>query len=368
MASNQSPALRPDYVNEGQFVAFPLAITDETIPLPPDASLITNLAVAPNGRVVYGATCGSACHVFAAFFKGASGGVLDLGAVHGAVDVPVLRHWTAKDDRHDVLLAGANLPAGFLIIRQPVPQIRDVIQEPWYGHGGRETVFTSSSGRLLDAELLGDGRLLCLTTAGLVEVDLRDGRQRRVAETGCCAGKAARLGRVSGRCYWIDDELRIASIALDRLDRGIERGRKLPCGRPMIGWLPDHRGNLVVADDRGSIYRFSPESGEVAYVATAVLPEIQCMACLPDGRLYGLCGTGIGHFFRCDLNSGKTEALGAVATAVGGNKRYGFEFACAAVSRDGTIFFGETERGGNLWAYFPPVNANGSGTEDMAKA
>ena len=78
--------LRPGFVEEGQFIALPLQLTDETLPIDPDASSITHLAVTACGQRVIGATEGTACHLFAAYFKAATGGVVDLGAIGGATD------------------------------------------------------------------------------------------------------------------------------------------------------------------------------------------------------------------------------------------------------------------------------------------
>ena len=60
-------------MSEGQFLALPLAVNDESLPIDPDESWITALAVSSCGRRVYGATRGAACHLFVAYFKGAAG-------------------------------------------------------------------------------------------------------------------------------------------------------------------------------------------------------------------------------------------------------------------------------------------------------
>jgi len=44
-----------------------------------------------------------------------------------------------------------------------------------------------------------------------------------------------------------------------------------------------------------------------------------------------------------------------VAISVLNRRRYGYEFSCAVTNRDGEIYFGENDRGGHLWVYFPTI-------------
>jgi len=46
--------------------------------------------------------------------------------------------------------------------------------------------------------------------------------------------------------------------------------------------------------------------------------------------------------------------LGA-ASATLPAKRYGMAFSCAVVGKGGEIYFGEDDRGGHLWTYFPTI-------------
>lgn len=347
--------LRPNYVDEGQFFAFPLEMPGESLAIDPEASWITTLAASPDGKVVFGATKGSACHLFAAYFKGAGGGVLDLGAVSQATSIPALIPQAAGKEGGPVVLAAINRQKGFAIMNQPTPNMRDMIQEPGYLHAGPSCVYHADSGCLLDAICTDSQRLVCLTTQGLIAVDLSKGNARSIDAAGSTASGSAKLVRIGPCCYWLDDQGIIRGIELSSPEKITAGPARWPGRRPVTALMADGRGGAVAADELGDIYRFEPGTAEIRRVGRAVLPEVQCMACLPDGRVYGMAGREMGHFFRCNLATGSTVALGAVASALGAARRYAFAFSCAAVSVDGTIFFGEYDRGGHLWAYYPPL-------------
>ena len=86
-----------------------------------------------------------------------------------------------------------------------------------------------------------------------------------------------------------------------------------------------------------------------------MLPDVQCMCILPDGRLFGVCGQEIGYFFKFDLTSCEVEDLGAIASSLE-SRRYGFEFSTMFTGQNGEIYMGEVDRGGHLWLYFPADN------------
>ncbi|MDX9982317.1 MAG: hypothetical protein RBU25_20015, partial [Lentisphaeria bacterium] len=113
-------------------------------------------------------------------------------------------------------------------------------------------------------------------------------------------------------------------------------------------------GNTLLAAADGVLFDLDPARNEGELIGRAPLPEVQCLAGLPDGRAYGVCGRGIGHVFRVDREPARCVALGAAATAVGAH-RYGFSFSRAATTTEGVIFLGEHDRSGHLWAYYPPL-------------
>jgi len=78
---------------------------------------------------------------------------------------------------------------------------------------------------------------------------------------------------------------------------------------------------------------------------------------IPDGRLFGFCGTEIANLFCCDTTSDSVSNLG-VAASVLEKRRYGYEFGDAVVGPQGEIVFGEDDNDGHLWLYFPKISAS----------
>jgi len=338
------------FVTEGRLVAVPLALPDETFAIPPDESHVTCLVESPDAMRVYGTTAGAACHVFVASHRGAAGGVLDLGVVPRARTVPCLVVETPRT-YGDTLLAGTNTDEGIAILRFHALFPRDTIQEPSYSVATFESVLTVPETVLHDAMRTDDGSLYCLTSQGVLLADVAQGRHRWLRQCDETVPGQKLVCVVAGTAHWFDAQGACWALDLDSgecTDTGLRISpdeRVVVCG---------FRNTLVHADAEGVIRQLDPESCQVRQVAGLFLPHVQCMAALPDGRLYGVCGDGIGHFFRCGLRTGDTVDLGAIVSVISA-RRYGFEFTCAITGRDGEIYLGETDRGGHLWLYFPPV-------------
>jgi hypothetical protein len=78
------------------------------------------------------------------------------------------------------------------------------------------------------------------------------------------------------------------------------------------------------------------------------------MAATLDGRLFGWCGEGIARMFCHDPAAGELRDVGC-GVSVLQRRRYGYQFAAAAVGRDGQLYFGEDDDLGHLWLYFPRI-------------
>jgi len=341
------PAVRGDYVEEGQLFAWPLCIPHECDAIPADSSLITALAVSGDGRVVWGATGGERCHLFAGCFKGAAGGILDLCELPGVIESPALLASPRGDSNE--CLAACTIQDGAALMRISFPVPRDVIQEPSLSGATPELVARWDGGDVFGMASFGDA-VMVLTTAGLFRMDMEQGNAELVAETR--SPKPVRGPVVlDASLHWLCEDMALATLT--------SKGDLLP-----LTLIPDAEGesllaarnkrDLIVVKPDGAFLRVDPSAGEIAPIAYSPLPGVQCLAPLHDGRIYGICGDGIGHFFRVDVESATSEALGAVATAVS-THRYGFTFSCCCVSAEGTIYLGEHDRGGHLWAYYPPL-------------
>ena len=349
------PPLCDDYVLEGQFFAWPLAVQGECEPIDPDSAHVCALAATPDGRLVWGATRGQHSHLFAACFKGASGGILDLGMLPEGTDAVHLLALPADhplaDSKSQTVLAAASSANGFSLWSQCFTVPRDAIQEPAFTHRQPKCLLEFTRGTCLGLTRL-ENTILCLTTQGLVELAVNPPHLAPVPrEANPESPPAGTLALLDNSAWWLDTNGRLC---------GATRDGAASKWKPYITDSPNDVlliagpfGNLLAALPDGTVLAANARDRHIEKAAVAPLPGVHCLAPLPDGRIYGLCGSGIGHFFRIDIQQQNCTALGAIATALG-NHRYAFTFACAEVTRDGVILFGEDDRGGHLWTYYPP--------------
>jgi len=345
------PELRADYVLEGQFFAWPLAVSGECEPIEPDSAQVCAIAPAADGRVIWGGTDGASAHVFAAHFKGAAGGVIDLGTVPDAFAIAAVLPIPAGHP----LAAGAYsalalawMGPGWELWRWQAPGPHDSVQEPGFGRPAPTRLAVGNDHEVIGLALFGD-RPVVWTDYRVVAIDA-DGCQDELAKypalTVC---PPVRLGDAY---WWLNEEGALVGLGLD----GVKRFAKLtvsPSEHPALcAW-----GDALLAASGGVLYDLDPARNHCEAIGQTPLPDVQCLDGLPDGRAYGVCGHGIGHVFRVDREPARCVALGAAATAVG-HHRYGFEFSQAVATVEGTIFLGEHDRGGYLWAYYPPIAAS----------
>lgn len=343
-------SLNQGFVTEGRFLAFPLAMPDETYPLPPDESRVTSLLVTADGLRVYGTTGGERCHVFVASHKGAAGGVLDLGVIPNATSLPCLL--PAADEGHgDPLMVGANTPQGFALYRFAAGLPQDTIQEPGFVQPDFEEAAREPDHVLVDANAGAGNEAWCLTDGGMLRLNPETGERHWL--DGGAPGRASRLVELSGgKLAWLDAKGTVHAV---HVASGDHESTDLGLPAPGAGSAFCAFGeSLVCADGEGLLRLIDLDGGTVREIGRTCLPHVQCLAALPDGRVYGACGTGIGHFFRAHLGNGNIADLGAIVSVVVA-KRYGFEFSCAVIGRDGEVCLGENDRGGHLWVYLPPV-------------
>lgn len=351
--------LKQSFVTEGYFVAFPLCLPDETYPIPPDESRISALVQTVDGLRVYGATGGERCHVFVGRHKGAAGGIVDLGVVPDATNVPCVMCLHSEGDT-DRVLAGVNEACGFTFARFTGRFPGDTIQEPGFPLPEFERVAEVQPGVLHDAVYCAD-QVWCLTDTGVFMLDPATATYARVAATQQATdGSAHRLVRVGdGGLCWFDLSGLLHHLRLGPAEH-MPSTFCVPGGARRVAVCP-WGDTLVCADQNGMLHGVELASMASRELVQLPLPDVQCMTALPDGRLYGMYGSGIGRLFKADLRTGTASDLGAVVAVIG-SKRYGFEFSCAITGSEGEVYLGESDRGGQLWLYWPPHSGFASGT------
>jgi outer membrane protein assembly factor BamB len=343
-------SMRRAYVREGTFVAHPLSFPDVSVRVDPDASHITALAPTPSGAIL--GTSGTAAHVCQASLKPPAGYVYDYGALPGATETAGVGR-VRREEMAPFGWAAASGQRGGAVHRFTLTGYGgDGIQEWGFRPPEVETVWRCDGEALLDAkQQAGTTRLFCLTESRLVCIDLESGEEVASARL-ASSPILPRLGeRSTGEIVYGDGTGALYQIpAGETAPAPMAVG--LPYGEDAWGWCSLADGTLVVASPAGELHGLGPK-GEWTVFGVAPLAPVQTVAALPDGRLYGVCGDGVGEVFRMDATDGSVASLG-VATAVLGVKRYGYRFGCSAVGADGEIYFGEADRGGHLFIYFPP--------------
>jgi len=343
------------FVSEGQFLALPLVVPDECEPIPDDAAYIERIAASPCGRWVHGVTAGPDRRLFTALFKAAARGIVNLGPLDAGAEPASIHHWPLPDKGRPAMLIGVNRPAGFQLLRQRAPIVDDAIQEPGYSTSGLRTIAHGPDRRLLDALPLAETTTIaCLCASGLMIVDAQTGQVQCRADEVKTERADARFARIADRLAWLKDSAHLASF-----DPATGQSRVMPLSttlpdEPVAAWTAIDDGRLLAVMRGGGVWRIALDSGDAAERARAPIAPVQCAAVLPDQRIYAMCGEDVAQCSRIHAGTGEDEPLGAVASALIG-KRYGFNFADAAVTREGVAFFAEHDRGGHLWAYYPPL-------------
>jgi hypothetical protein len=354
--------LRQKFVQEGRFAAIPLKMPGETFAIPDDESSISAIIESPDGRVFYGATSGAECHIFAGSAKGSSRGIIDLGVVEGAKLIPVMTYAgnSCSNPRLpcDIIIFAANFVDGAHFYRVGISFPKDTFQEPSFMVPQIEQICFLPGYQVCDAVLTPDGHnLLCLTTAGIWSLCLASNHILAVAELDLSSAPICKFAVVGDAAFFVGESGRIMRLDMSDIVCS-DTAMAVPFTDPGCGFcVVDNK--IIAANSTGKLFAFEPERSEVVIIGQVMLPDVQCMSSLPDGRIYGVCGRGIGYFFKFDTTTGETEDMGAIASALE-DSRYGFEFSTMLTGRDGEIYMGENDRGGHLWIYFPSVNSRNS--------
>lgn len=344
---------RQVFVREGLFVAFPLCCPGVTTPIPRNESRVTALAPGPDGSL-YGGTSGRRAHLFAASFRGATGLVLDLGAIDCCSRTAAI--CVTGSELAVAAVNGAD--GGRLAVRacQYIPP--DMIQEWGLPLDPIELLPPICRGEpILDlVPLCGGGRLVGATPRHLFVFDPHG---RRV-ETRIPTAVRGRLITLADTVYGADDEGRLwrfePSGSRPEAAHGLPDG---DWGNGIAQWAPLADGTAAcVADGRGAIFRFRGDRGFDEELCRLPVPQPGPMAACPDGRVFGFCGDGVGRFFCVGPQSREAADLGA-AVSVLERRRYGYRFGSAAMGACGELYFGEDDDAGHLWIYFPSVRPCG---------
>jgi hypothetical protein len=332
------------FIREGLMAAMPLGFPGTTTAIPADESFVTALMLnrADHFETLWGGTSGRRAHIFFAWMRGVTGVVVDLGGDGESTETAGVACLKSQ------AVAAVNGPSGARLLARHYGQISyDCIQEWGMDMTPFARVAELPGERIaaLEADSQGRGVVLVLASA-LAAWDPAGGLRHgpEVKLTGLSqdgGGGIFGIGR--------DGEL----VRVERNAREIrarKTGRVKGDFRTAVFSTPFPGKPLYLADARGTMFRLG--SRETKPIGRTPLAPVTCMVVTRDGRLFGFCGNEIAHMFEYDPISDKVRDLG-VALSLLNRRRYGYEFSCAQVNRDGHLFFGENDRGGHLWVYCP---------------
>jgi hypothetical protein len=283
-------------------------------------------------------------------FHGATGCVLDMGAVEGATETVAVCCGQRK------VVGFVNGPAGGRAVTRPLQGLPfDLLQEWGFSRVPYEDLGEIVPGERVVHAVADVARAQAagVTEAHLFTVALDTGETAVV-------GEAPGLGRIAlspdGGVVGLDEggTLWRFDPAAGRLER---RAVALPEGRwdASTRWAADRAaGRLYMADAGGRLLALKGDGGPADCLGRTRHAPVGAMAVTLDGRLFGWCGEGIARMFCHDPAAGEVRDVGC-GVSVLERRRYGYQFADATVGRDGQLYFGEDDDLGHLWVYFPRI-------------
>jgi hypothetical protein len=349
-----------EYVRSGTMLALPLCFPGQTLPPPAGEVAASCLAIDPNDTVYLG-TRGVRARVLAAMLRQDTGMVYDVGVVPDATAVVALAvlgdhlYFVATGPEGAALWRTGRIAAKFMI------QEWEIVRPPL------ERIGPVPVGDVACAASSRDGTSIWLVdaaTGGLFQVQTTSGKVLDRQDTG---GE----GRV-GRSLCMDAQDRVwgtsgkAGLWVHRPGAKLELlPRTVPCsaGREqhtqVSAWARDPvTGRLYGGTTPdGFLFELEPTTGAMVSLGKPTRQEpIACLTVGNDGCIFGIAGgeDDIGHLFRYDPADRSLVDLGIPVSTLS-TRQYGYRFACAATGRDGEMYFGQAERVGHLWVYFPPV-------------
>ena len=361
------------FVQEGTMAAMPLAFPGITTPMPADECAIVSLAM-DSYRMVLGGTAttpgralreGGGAHLLVALTRGATGVVHDLGVIPGAAACTAVM---CTDDR-TVYLASAG-PEGGKIYRHPrIPLTFDCLQEWGFSRPGYTELALPVEGEGIACAVLDEAQGMIFgisdRTGVLFAVDLDssavnvigkpDGLQR-FSRTIVQDLQGNLWGTATRGTLWRFSPEKGDLVALDvRIPSAASRDIH---NRAESFALDPATGTIYGSGSSdGFLFAFDPVAETLLSIGKpGVPPSVRCMSVGNDGRLFGICGgdEDIGHLFCYDPEEHSLRDLG-VPISVLGTRTYGYVFGSAITGADGELFFGQTERNSHLWVYFPAV-------------
>lgn len=363
------PDIQQKFVSEGRFFTSPLSVVDECLPILPEDCPITAFCEDKKHLNFSGATSGQQCHIFSGSYKGASGGIIDLGIVEGAIEIPYVSYVGAPNwnkNKKRTYLTAANTEEGheWHVHRSASPE--DTIQEPNFQMVKPKCLHRIKGYSVLSAHLIEAGeKVLILCDRALLKLDLASGQHQEILSFEAAPLTSLEACGPEVLCF-LDHQSQV--IKLETLNLKTSATKLVvpdvhcqaigmhPKGMQLSASCSHAHEQAIFSSQDGRLWAYASGDTELKALGKAPLGPIQCMASSPNQHLYTIGGQDIGFFSKTRLQDGVTESLGAIATTMGA-KRYGFEFSNMITGGDGEIYLLEKDRGAHLWMYFPKIES-----------
>ncbi len=361
------------HVVEGYFVCRRLRYNSQYRGIPAGSAAITSLGAASNG-VIYGGTTGEQAWVLAFNPTPPFDTVSPVVELPGETsisrslvvlksgDVIVGTRWRDAD-------APKEWKGGALYRVKGSPFWADAVQEWPRGRGEFEQLAVPVAGEGIAALAFDEGRrrLYGVTdrTGQFFYYDIDSGKLQKRGNV-CPAWHHSEnllitpegivlTTAIGGRIVRFDPEV-------DKLEV-LESQVPTNPGRGVYARIDSHvyeplSGLFYIGDKAdGMLYTLDPRTLQTRVIGKpSDRIRIRALAAAKDGRIFGMAGGDgdIGQMFIYDpyKAGGELRNLGIPLTAVE-ERRYGFEYTAACTGPQGQIYFGENEREGKLWIYFP---------------
>lgn len=352
------------YVREGRVFSRALRMHQQVSePIPAGESAVTSLCRGTSGRI-YGATSGTKSHLFFYDPSPVGDGVVDIGAIDG---VRAVRRCLVSAHDQRIFFAASEVDGkadGKLYVYDTSADYSDEFR---IAKSKIQPLATPVKGECIAA-------LCCdLVRKVIYGVSQRTGT---LFAYDYHANKTTRFGQVSkdaafSRCLVIDSAGNVfGTHSLGTLFRFSpekqqveDLGIRIPsvAGRDFYNQLDsavyDPLSGLIYAGGTadGVLFSLNPETLEMRSIGKVIAePRVRAIAAAPDGRIFGVSGyeDGMGHLFCYDPVRHELKDLG-IMIAASEVWRRGFEIDAACTGLNGEIYFGENERDGHLFMYFP---------------
>ena len=358
--NSKQQQVKQKFVQSGHFAAIPLKVPGETLPINEDESYISTIIENPAGTLFFGATAGTACHIFTGAAKGSCFGIIDLGIIKEAKNIPVMiyekHHNEHKKMPINTIIVAANSTDSILFYRYHTTFPLDTFQEPSFFLPQIDKIGELPDHQIYDAVLCPDGKnIFCLTDGGIFNIDLQSNDITSIFSSDLTSIQVRNFAITNNdTAFFASKEGTL--ICLNLIDRSCnETIMTIPFSGTGCNFCVT--GNrIITASPAGEIFSFDTEQSKITLIGKTIFPDVQCMSALPTGTVYGICGKQIGYFFKFNPATGNTENMGAIASTLE-TRRYGFEFSKMLTGKDGEIYMCENDRGGHLWIYFPPTTS-----------